>query len=139
MRIAATLYVLSLLALVAFVDAGLLSGMVVWLHDVPAGDKLGHLFFALFLGLLVERAMRGRTLAVGPLRVPRSLVWLVPIVLAEEVSQLFVRGRTFDLLDLAADGLGLFVGAWLGSRPWLGARRARASQPPASAATTSAS
>ena len=40
----------------------------------------------------------------------RTLWIVVLIVLAEELSQLFVLGCTFDLLDLAADGLGLAIG-----------------------------
>jgi VanZ family protein len=41
-----------------------------------------------------------------------SLLVLV-IFTAEEISQLFIRGRHFDWSDLAADVLGIAVADWL--------------------------
>jgi VanZ family protein len=101
MRWIAGSYVVLLLVIVALADTGELGWVVRFVHDVPVLDKVGHLVFALGLGAMLEGATRSRG---------RTLWIAVPIVLAEELSQLFVPGRTFDLLDLAADGLGLAIG-----------------------------
>lgn len=103
MRWLAASYVVLLLVIVALADTGGLGGVVRVVHEVPMLDKLGHLVFAIGLGAALEGALpRGRALWIA-----------VPIVIAEELSQLFVPGRTFDLLDLAADGIGLGIGTLL--------------------------
>jgi VanZ family protein len=125
MRIAVALYAGLLLAIVALADLGVLSGLVTWMHEVPLADKVAHFAFALGLGALSARAS-DRFVALGPVTLPRGVLWVAPVVLLEELSQLFVRGRTFDLLDLVADALGVGLGTWLaGPRsPVAGASRA---------------
>lgn len=104
MRLLATAYVALLLLLVALADVGVLGGLVRAVHAIPAMDKLAHFAFALVLGGLLEGASGRRGIA---------MLAAIPFVLAEETSQLVVPGRTFDLLDLAADGVGLAVGTVL--------------------------
>lgn len=111
MRIVVALYAALLLTIVVLADLGVLAGLVVWMHEVPGADKLAHFVFALGLGAVTARASE-RVVVLGPLRFPRGLLWVAPIVLLEELSQLFVPGRTFDLLDLAADATGAALGAW---------------------------
>jgi hypothetical protein len=101
MRWLAVSYVVLLLVIVGLADMGELASVVRFVHDVPHLDKVGHLVFALGLGAMLEGATRSRG---------RALRIAVPLVIAEEISQLFVPGRTFDLLDFAADGVGLAVG-----------------------------
>jgi len=40
------------------------------------------------------------------------------VVVAEEISQIWIPGRTFDLYDLAADFLGIAGGQALATRSW---------------------
>jgi hypothetical protein len=101
MRWIALSYVLLLLVIVGLADAGELGWVIRFVHEVPLMDKVGHLVFALGLGAMLEGATRSRG---------RALWIAVPIVVAEELSQLVIPGRTFDLFDLAADGLGLAAG-----------------------------
>ncbi len=115
MRLAATLYVLLLLGIVALADTGEIGGIVTLVHSIPAFDKLAHFLFALGLGAIVEAAHGGRG---------RALKWVIAIVVLEEVSQLAIPGRSFDLLDLAADMAGLLGGtaAAIGARARLARR-----------------
>lgn len=101
MRVTAVLYVLLLLAIVALADTGEIGGIVALVHSIPAFDKVAHFLFAFGLGAIVEAAHGGGG---------RALKWIVLIVTLEELSQLAIPGRSFDLLDLAADVAGLLVG-----------------------------
>ncbi len=77
------------------------------LQSIPAGDKLGH--FLLF-GTLAFLA----NLAVA--RSGVSLAWhlkitalVVVVVMAEELSQIFLPHRNFDSMDLVADLAGIIL------------------------------
>jgi VanZ family protein len=107
MRVLAVLYVALLLAIVALADLGAIGPIVRLVHAIPCLDKVAHLVFATVLGGVVEAATGARGRALGI---------VAPVVLIEELSQRWVPGRTFDLLDLAADGAGLVLGTWLVAR-----------------------
>lgn len=80
--------------------------------DVPNLDKLAHVVAFLGIGL----AWRLSGLA------PRRVLLLgLGLVLLTEVGQAVLpTGRTGDVVDAAADALGLVVGLWLAPRvaPW---------------------
>lgn len=82
-------------------------------------DKVEHAIVYGVLGALCFRALR-RTTALPP---ARAAVLAAAIGLGygvtDEVHQLFTPQRSFELLDMAADGSGAAVGAtivWLSSR-----------------------
>lgn len=110
MRLAASLYVAFLLALVALADFGVLGPLVRAIHALEGADKLAHALFALTLGALLDAAIRSPDLALGRVRLARAWAFAAPIVALEELSQLAFEGRTFDLVDLAADLVGLTLG-----------------------------
>lgn len=94
-----------------------------WL-DWPQSDKAVH--FVLYGGLAGIVALglwrsSGRTLAARTL-LAAPIAFAVLYGLSDEIHQLFVRNRTFDLLDLLADATGatIFAGvftAWTARRP----------------------
>ena len=89
------------------------------LPDVPAVapglplDKLAHLLLYGVLGLLAGRAWR---------RAGERPHWAVVLLLAaavgavDELHQASVSGRSSELADLVADGIGVTVGFVAGSR-----------------------
>lgn len=79
--------------------------------SLPYGDKLGH--FCLFgaLTLFVVVATKFRSFSLGRLHIYYGVVVVALFVLAEEVSQVFIVTRTFDLIDLAADIIGIVMAA----------------------------
>jgi len=96
-------------------DVGVGNRLWGWLHDVPLGDKICHFTFMLTWTLLINLALSRRTIpGGGPLLVGSLIVALM--VIAEEFSQLWIPGRSFDLVDLAADSLGLVLGDLLSRR-----------------------
>lgn len=80
-----------------------------WLRALPGGDKLGHFLILGGFAFVLNHSLRCRTVALGgrPVLLGSLIVFL--LALAEETSQLFIPGRTFDLLDLAADALGILI------------------------------
>lgn len=89
------------------------------LPDLPSGlsDKAAHLLLYGGLGFLLARAMAGGLGRAVPLWVPPLVVLLsVAYGVSDEIHQLFVPSRQFDLLDLAADAIGAALGSgalWL--------------------------
>jgi len=99
------------------------SGRGQWLFDlvrlVPGGDKTGHFVLFGLLSLLLNVVWRASTSRCGEFTVLKGSLLVAVFAVGEEVSQLFFATRTFDLLDLVA---GL-VGVWLFGR--LAARYAK--------------
>lgn len=77
------------------------------IQPLPYGDKLGH--FGLFglLTLLANLASRCRTLSIGRFKLYWGSTAVSLFVLIEELSQGLIPTRTLDMMDLAADGLGI--------------------------------
>ena len=84
------------------------------LPDLPRGvsDKAAHILLYSGLGFLLARAVAG-----GLGRPVPGWMMLVAVAasmiygLSDEMHQLFVPRREFDLLDLVADGVGAAAGA----------------------------
>ena len=90
----------------------------------PGGLSDYHAHFAAYAGLAVVTT---RALAKGLRDISWGVVTGAIAIstvygLSDEYHQLFVPGRTFDLLDLAADAVGSAAGA-CGARAWSIIRR----------------
>jgi VanZ family protein len=81
----------------------------------PGTDKVLHAVVYAALGALIARAWWRR--ARQPITRLRLVLWAALMAtgygLSDEIHQLFVPGRHFDLADLAADALGAVLGAIL--------------------------
>lgn len=82
-----------------------------FIRTQPNGDKWGH--FALFgtLNFVVVLATRYRSLSLGKFRIYQGTLGVLIFVISEEISQVFIATRTFDLVDLSADFLGISLSA----------------------------
>lgn len=76
---------------------------------VPWGDKIGH--FALFgiLALLLNMALRFRQIRIHSRWFHLGSVLVFAFATVEEFSQLAFSARTFDLIDLTFDLLGIGI------------------------------
>lgn len=81
-----------------------------WLRQVPMGDKVCHFGFMFTLSLLSNLVLRCRAVAVHRSTVLLGTIIVAIVVVGEEISQIWIPGRTFDLLDLTADFLGIACG-----------------------------
>ena len=74
-------------------------------------DKIIHLVEFGVLGLLVVRAAY-----LGGSRSRRAYWWCIGLAILygalDELHQYYIPGRTVELADVAADGLGVFLLAW---------------------------
>jgi polysaccharide biosynthesis protein VpsQ len=122
-KIVLVAFVAFLVALVALADSGHGQQLFQLARKVPAGDKLGH--FVLFgtLSFLVNLVLRAPEIRLGRITFLKGSAIVGTIVTAEEFSQLFFRSRSFDLGDLTADLLGIWLGGWL-ARKYLAWKRA---------------
>jgi VanZ family protein len=76
---------------------------------LPFGDKIGHFTLMGMFSLMVNLALGGKTVRIWKLNYLLGSLIVLVIVSIEEVSQIFIRGRTFDTGDLLADATGIFI------------------------------
>jgi VanZ family protein len=80
-----------------------------FLRYLPFGDKIGHFFLMGTLSLLVNLVLQARTFRIGRVSLLLGSLIVSAVVLAEEFSQMFIGGRTFDSGDLLFDFAGIVV------------------------------
>ena len=76
---------------------------------LPFGDKIRHFCLMGTFSFVVNPALNARTDRVWKLNYLLGSLIVLTVVAAEEFLQMYVRGRTFDLTDLAADASGIFI------------------------------
>ncbi|HEV2913166.1 MAG TPA: VanZ family protein [Pyrinomonadaceae bacterium] len=77
-------------------------------REMPYGDKLGHLVLMGLFSFLLNTALECRTLRILKIELLRGSLIVALVVTLEEFSQLFIRYRSFDPVDLLFDYLGIF-------------------------------
>ena len=80
-----------------------------WIHAIPGSDKLCHFLILGGLAFVANYALGCRTVAIAGKPVLLGSLAVLILATAEETSQLYIPGRSFDLLDLAADALGIWL------------------------------
>ena len=93
-------------------NRGQLPESVQWYRSVPGSDTTSHFLLIGTLALMVNLAWRGATMQVLGRAVLRGTFWVTLFVVLEELSQLALPTRTFSLLDLSADLLGIAVASY---------------------------
>ncbi len=108
-------YASALLLLVVAADRGSL--VTSYLAALPAADKIGHFLLMGVLSYLANGALGGRRLRWHRLSVLQGSLLVAGFVAVEELSQLWMAHRSFELADLAADAAGIWIFGRLASRP----------------------
>jgi polysaccharide biosynthesis protein VpsQ len=122
-RIVTAVYLMLLAGVVALADGRQSHGLFDGVRSIPGGDKLGHFLLMGLLSFLLNVSLDCRALrAFGRAALVGSLVACAAVTL-EEFSQLFVRHRTFDPVDLIFDYGGIWVFGRLALRLKLRRRR----------------
>jgi VanZ family protein len=78
-------------------------------HLIPYGDKLGHFILYGTLSLLTVIAFNYKCWLVLNYRLPIGAIIILLIAIMEEVTQLFLSNRAFDMADISADIAGIFI------------------------------
>lgn len=108
-KILTSVYVLVLAVLIFLADKRTTQFLFKPIRNLPYGDKIGHFFLMGFFSFLVNLALSARSVKVWKFNYLLGSLIVLTIVAIEEFSQIFVRGRTFDWGDLAADFAGIFI------------------------------
>lgn len=110
-KILTAVYIFILVGIVFIADRKSTAYVLSFVGSIPYGDKLGHFFLMGIFSFLVNLVLQARTVGFGKIHYLLGSLIVFIIVALEEFSQLFIRGRSFDLTDLLADTLGiLFLG-----------------------------
>ena len=108
-RLLTVFYILLLAGIVYLAGHRQYHGLFSAIRNIPAGDKVGHFLLMGLLSLLVNLSLRCRTVRLFARHVlfGSLIVWLA--VTLEELSQIFLRYRSFDPVDLLFDYLGIWA------------------------------
>lgn len=108
-KILTVVYVCVLAVIVFLADKRTTQYLFKPLRNLPYGDKIGHFLLMGFFSFLLNLALSAKTVNLWKFNYLLGSLIVLTVVTIEEVSQIFIRGRTFDLGDLAADFLGIFL------------------------------
>jgi len=106
------LFVLFMLAVILLADLGAIPEPIKMIYRFPNGDRVGHFVLYGILTFLVNTAFP-RQVRMGRMNVFYGSAIIATLATLEEVSQLFLSNRTFDLIDLTFTLLGVACADWL--------------------------
>ncbi len=87
-------------------QAGFLAGQV---RNLPFGDKMGHFILYGILAFLVNLAFRNAHWQLASFSVLKGSTLVIVFAIAEELTQLFLANRSFEMVDILCDLLGIYV------------------------------
>jgi hypothetical protein len=108
-RLITALYVALLAGIVFLADHSEYHNLFGGVRRIPGGDKLGHFLLMGLFSFLLNASLSCRTVRVFFARVLLGSLIACAAVTLEELSQIFVRYRTFDPADLVFDYAGIWA------------------------------
>lgn len=106
-------------------NAGQQHALIDFVRDLPHGDKVGHFLLFGLLALFLNLALRFRCISVARISLPVASLLVCGVAVSEEISQIYLPTRSFDLMDIAADFAGITFFTLLGWIPVAIHRRVR--------------
>jgi polysaccharide biosynthesis protein VpsQ len=103
------LYVLILVVIVFLADRKDYQFLFESIRGMPYGDKAGHFILVGLFSLTLNLALSCKTIKLWKLNLLMGSLIVTLAVTLEEFSQLFIRYRSFDLVDLLFDYAGIFL------------------------------
>lgn len=76
-------------------------------RQIPYGDKLGHVVLFGMLALLCTIAFRFKGFKLRGVTLYYGATFVSVFAIGEEITQAFLPTRTFDLVDLLSDAVGI--------------------------------
>jgi len=106
-------YIALIILIIFLANSGALHSVIKPLQKIPYFDKWGHFFLVGMLAFVVNIALSLRTIKFLKFKILLGSLIVVVIMTLEEFSQAFVSSRTFDLIDLTADYVGIICFSYL--------------------------
>jgi polysaccharide biosynthesis protein VpsQ len=113
------LFTLFIVAIIILADRGALPEPIKIMYAFSWGDKVGHFILMGVLTFLVNLSISAKKIKLFSRPVFLGSLLVALAVVLEELSQIFISTRSFSLLDLSADFLGIACSSWLLTRLWL--------------------
>lgn len=101
------LWLLFVGAIIVCADRSLARPLFDFVAQYPGSDKLAHAAGMGALAFTLNHALRARTIPLKCCRVQLGGLIVAVAITIEECSQIWISSRTFDLLDLAANYVGI--------------------------------
>ncbi len=108
-KIITVIYIFILAGIVVLADMRRTQYLFTFIKSLPLGDKIGHFCLMGIFSLLLNLALSAKTFRFWKLNYLLGSLIVLTVVTAEEFSQIFIRGRTFDASDLVFDFAGIFI------------------------------
>ena len=102
-------FFLFIIWIIYLANSGLNSIFFDFVKTIPFGDKLGHFILFGSLTFFATIILKFRTFSIGKFHIYYGFTFVSAFVIIEEFSQIFIASRTFDLLDLSADFIGIIT------------------------------
>ena len=80
-----------------------------FLNYIPFADKVLHFLLIGTAALLLNKVFKFKTFRLLRFHVYWGSTIIGIAAITEEISQLYIPSRTFDLMDLTADFIGIFI------------------------------
>ena len=108
-KVAAAIYFVALALIVVLANIRETQPLFEPVRALPLGDKGGHFLLMGGFSFMANLALGARTVRIRHTNALLGSLIVAAVVFCEEASQVLVPGRTFDLMDLAADAAGIWV------------------------------
>lgn len=103
------LYVLILVVIIFLADSKDYRFLFKFIRDTPYGDKAGHFILMGLFSLILNLALSCKMVKLWKINLLMGSLIVALVVTLEEFSQLLIRYRSFDLIDLLFDYAGIFL------------------------------
>jgi polysaccharide biosynthesis protein VpsQ len=107
------IFFLFIIGIIVANDLGQISGIINRINTIPFGDKIGHAIFIGTLAYLLNYALADRLIKIGDYKILLGCLIIAVVMTMEEFSQIWIPTRTFDLVDLLANYLGISMAGWV--------------------------
>lgn len=109
MKILLFVYVFILAVIVFLANGKGTRFLLGFVGNIPYGDKLGHFLLMGVFSFLLNLVLNAKTIRFWKIEILLGSLIVLTVVTIEEISQIFVGGRTFDWSDLVFDFLGILI------------------------------
>lgn len=117
MKRIAILFTIFILLVIILADLNRIPNFIKAIYDFPNGDKAGHFILFGLLSFFITLASLHSLPNHNPKLVALSIGLILALLIGlEEFSQKYFPSRTFDLIDLLASYIGVFVGGWIAAK-----------------------
>lgn len=94
-------------------NTGTMNSFFGQINQIPYGDKLAHMCLVGTLAFLLNLLLNAKTFLFKGFNILVASFAVFCFMTIEEFSQIWIDNRTFDLLDLTANYIGIGIASWL--------------------------